>query len=296
MNTLIVVILGAILATSGYGQSQPIGLIMDAKGNVILHRSRAKEKAVEGALLFDQDSLYVPKQCLVRILTIGGDIQEFTRSVRIVRTGLRPHPGVVRILETAETIDRWLPDAEGQLRYRSDSARQLVPTRPRNSAYRTSPDHLEWIGSPRRPFHVSLRCYETDFRWDDTTESNRVELARVARDVQPGQVFHWNVLYSDATALGASVWFRVLTATQLDSLEREERFVRDLLDDTTSAAYRCLQARLLMSFELYDEASVVLSTVQSPANPVMILRARISEAMDYPTEALAYLRESRRGE
>lgn len=275
-------------------QSEPIGLVTHVNGPVERYRQEMLSPVYESDLVYEGDSLVIPLNTNAVVLFKTGIRITCEHSLRFAGVQGTPNSAIEKILNTAQTVHDWLPNAVGRLRHRSDASRSLDPIYPRNTALREIPDSLKWTGTPRRPFTVSVRCYQNDFRLDDTVET--LSLALVSSDLEAGRQYHWTVAYWDDINPPASVWFRILTASEVSSLESEETDLQKLFEnDTASTAYRLLSVKLKMAYGLHSDADAVLRSLASTSekNPgYWQLKAHLQDILDYPSDALTSLKQS----
>lgn len=273
-------------------QDEPVGFITGISGDVQIERSGTLAPAYEAFILYSGDSLIVPTHATVAVLFRTGEQMIYNRSTRILAKSGPAQSALEKIIKTAQTVNDWLPTAFGRLRHRSDAARALEPLFPRNTALREFPDSLKWTGAPRRPFTVSVRCYQNDFRQDDTVETQALPL--VTADLETGRSYYWTVAYWDDIHPPASVWFRVLTSSEIASLDEEQADLLRIFDqDTTSTAYRLLSVKLKMAYALHTDADAELQLLSSTSekNPgYWQLKALLQDVLDYPADALTSLR------
>jgi hypothetical protein len=273
-------------------QDGPVGLVTEISGDVQIERPGTHAPVYESFILYPGDSLVVAANATAAVLFKTGERMIYNRSTRILTKSGPSHPALEKIMKTAQTVKDWLPTASGRLRHRSDASRNLEPVFPRNTALRAFPDSLTWTGIPRRPFTASVRCYQNDFRLDDTVETQSLPL--VTSDLETGRTYYWTVAYWDDIHPPAAVWFSVLTPSENASLVGEhEDLLRIFGHDTTSTAYRLLSVKLKMAYALHLEADTELQTLASTSegNPgYWQLKALLQDVMDYPADALTSLK------
>jgi len=273
-------------------QDEPTALVIRVNGPVHLIRPGTRVRINESQMLTTGDSLSIPKQSLVVVLNKSGKTTTFTKSVRVVPSGGAEHPAVLKVFKTAQTVAEWLPSAANRLRHRSGTMSGLEPEYPRNTSLRASPDTLIWKGPARRPFTVSIRSYKTDFRLDDTVETNYYPIPNAT--IEPPHQYVWTVSYWDDINPPASVWFNCLSQTDLQSLIQDARSLRQVFSqDTVSLAFRLLNIRLLLAYSLNHEAEQeiqILEPLATSNDAYWELRARVEDILDYPTEALSSLK------
>ncbi|MBL7994378.1 hypothetical protein JNM05_03310 [bacterium] len=216
-----------------------------------------------GAILESKDSLFLSEKATISILEEDGKIRTYRQSFRLAGKS-ESNATVQKLLKQAMQNQSWIESAKKKPRnnFRSTTVDNIQMVYPRNTRLKKLPGRLNWtiLSKSDNEYEVSIRCYENDFSYDQSTKGSSLNIDTVV-SLLTGKQYYWFVreVFSELSEVPSAVWFYVLDAKEIKKLEQERHTLASIMNnDTLSVAYKMLYANLLMSYELYEDCKSIL--------------------------------------
>jgi hypothetical protein len=274
-------------------------VVVDLKGEARCYRGTELRLRI-GSALFDNDSITLSKNSSLILLTNEGKHLTVDRSVRWnikVKSQSLISLLIARQCEQTE----WLAgiSKNSQNNKRSGSDPEILMLFPRNTALFEPPNKLTWKIKEKRSekTEVSLRCYENDFSFDESSNGDSLDLKPVTV-LSRGQQYFWYA--RDASAelsdIPPAVWFKILTHDQIVKLETDKKTIATILNqETESVSFKLLYANLLISHELYYDCKRFLDRLPAAERENQMIDtfyAVLYDKMELPDESRKYIEYS----
>ncbi|MBL7961584.1 hypothetical protein JNL27_15225, partial [bacterium] len=250
-----------------------------------------------GTILASKDSLFLGEKATITILEEDGKIATYSQSFRLEGKS-ECDATLQKLLKQGIQSQNWIESAKKKPRnnFRSNTTDNISMVYPRNTRLRKLPEQLNWtiLSKSGSEYEVSIRCYENDFSYDQTTKSNSLNIGTDV-SLSSGRQYYWFVrdVFSELSEVPSAVWFNVLDTKEIKKLEQERQTIASIMNnDTLSVAYKMLYANLLMSYELYDECKLLLDDLSKQDGHNYLLHtfyAIIYDKMDLISDSRKYI-------
>ena len=245
----------ALFACSEIFGQDASAVVVDLKGEARCYRGTEISLRI-GSTLFDNDSIALGENSSLILLTAEGKHQTIDHSVRW-KGRIKSQTLINLLIARQYEQTEWMAGIakNSQKNMRSGSEREILMLFPRNTALFEPPEKLMWKTKEKRSdrIDVSLRCYDSDFSFDESSNGDSLDLKAVTA-LSRGQQYFWYArdASSELSDIPPAVWFKILTREQLEKLETDKKMIETILNhETESVSFKLLYANLLISHELY---------------------------------------------
>ncbi len=287
-----------------YTQEMPagMGIIVGVTGDVTVVQSGKAVPAQIGRMIVPDDSIALKPPATVTVLDANGSQQIFVKPFRakeaIQAAGVASN-FAAQLIEQHQQSRQWLAAAGKSLSNTIRSEMKATPIElifPRNTKLLEPPTCLKWKSSDQAEnYQVSIRCYENDFSFQETTEGGTFSLPDFGIDIEPNRQYYWYAQdpQEDIGKTPTPAWFMLLSQSDIDKYRYETQLLKSVLGpDTVQTAYRLLYVNVLIRFELYDLARQTIESVlaDDPRNSTATMfYAMILDKMDLPLQSRKYV-------